>query len=463
MQDNIVPDAPASRFQKILKGFVGMGALFFATVIASSASAVQVSTDNRGDALIIPVFTTKNGLATLISVTDTDRRIDDSQAVKVNFRDRLGDSILSVNVYLTDGAAWIASLSAENQSLVIGFPGQECTLGGGAGAVSPLSKIEAGKNIGFVEVISMGYIEDGTLNGYADSGDCKKLGQEWNQGDWSRAPNSGMGEPPATLRVSTSIINVEDGTLYSIPAFVLSQFSDIPQHHLPSASMPNLGSVHDAGTSEGATASHVCTEDGCRTDTWANPADAVSAVLMVQELVSEFVVDPDVDGATELLITYPTRYLYPADSGIHESEIKLLTTNRNGGVHPPSAYCPEPGYFGCQYNFSFSQQRSVEVIDMSARYDDRDTIIPSRILGIPGEVVVYRDSVPEAGTVRIGFANRGLELVSNEGRHFHGKPVIGFILQEYVNGELRDSEGKKVRSNYGNALPYTRTRRITND
>ncbi len=75
-------------------------AILAATLVQiSPANSVQLDPGHRGQALVVPLFITRSGFATTLTIMTTE----DSgyyQALKVNFRDHDGDLLKSVNIYL---------------------------------------------------------------------------------------------------------------------------------------------------------------------------------------------------------------------------------------------------------------------------------------------------------------------------------------------------------------------------
>ena len=78
----------------------------------------------------------------------------------------------------------------------------------------------------------------------------------------------------------------------------------------------------------------------------------------------------------------------------------------------------------------------------------------SYIAFFPDETV---STIPDAGSVWIGFEVPIPEaLRSLSGRTYLGVPVIGFVIQQFTNGYLQDSNGDSIRANYGNAFELSR-------
>lgn len=442
---------------------VVIASVFLLSVIGHSESrAVSLSPNHKGEALILPVFSTAGGLSTLVTVMNVDTMHGRPPvAVKVTFRDRAGSRLLSVNAYVTGGGSWVSSLSPSSGGTQLELPGPLCTLAQGEAGVIPVTSVEFEAQVGYIEILELGRLTGFTGSEAAQDGECLELADVWNSGGWSEDGNTDIGPPFDELRASASIIDVERGTMYSFVAAALAEFSDIPQHTSPGSELPDLTSAHDAGTDSEATTSRNCEGGVCLEETWARPKDAVSAALLAYEVEAEFVIEEEIRAGTEFVFTYPMRPYYDAEEAFSTFDIALLTTDRIGQAYPIPDPCnpPIPGEFPCERSWEVPQDQALEVIDFSQPRANEGTVAPSGILGIQEEVVVFKELLPEAGAAKAGFRNLGSEFVSNEGTSYRGVPAVSVALQEYVNGTLRDDGGNRIRANYGNAFPVTRTSR----
>jgi hypothetical protein len=132
----------------------------------TTGRALAVNPDGIGHILVIPYFTTQNGNATLISLTNTDTANNPAlggfraKAVKVRFRGASNsDDIFDFQVFLSPGDVWTANISkgADGRS-VMNTQDKSCTLPASVNqpfVVDRLPGDAAAKNAGTLE----GYIE----------------------------------------------------------------------------------------------------------------------------------------------------------------------------------------------------------------------------------------------------------------------------------------------------------------
>lgn len=433
--------------------FVGLSLL-----ISSPVSAVMLSSDEQGQVLIFPYFGTLGGNSTVLSISSQNTG---PKALKVHFRDRQGEVAQTFNLYLEGRGSWVAALSQVDGETVLTLPDASCVVpklddGFGSTTVALTS--------GYLEVIEMGTISDSGIQTLIENFDCDALNALWvENSQWANEPSFGLTPPRGDLRGTGSLINIERGTMYSFVATALTQFSDIQQHSAPDEPLPNLTSGHDAGTDNGATTSVVCDEGKCIEDTWERPVDAVAAAIMAHEFYGEFSTEESIGALTEVVLTYPLQSFYSDENNFPLGNPQTLIEihDRNGEEDPG-------GGFGCiplidSFCAGTWSKRSNAGIDLLSFYDsaaDEGSEKVSKILGesytafFPDETV---STIPDTGSVWIGFEVPIPEaLRSLSGRTYLGVPVIGFVIQQFTNGYLQDSNGDSIRANYGNAFELSR-------
>lgn len=436
-----------------LSVFLGMAA------IVPAAKAVNLSPDNQGEALILPIFTTRSGFDTLISVTNTHTGIP--RAMKVRFRDRDGAELASLNVYLERRDTWTAALSESGGGTIINFPDDSCALMNQGGQPEILSALSFPEKEGFVEIFEMGVLVT-SPEGISDIRDCERLRTRWTEGKWSIDPDEDLNEPTGTLRASASLINVERGTMYSVVATALAGFSDIPQHTLPGDPAPNLATAHDAGTDAGTTTSRVCDQQDCYEDQWARPIDAVSAALTAFEVTGEFVIEPEIGASTEWVVIVPTRHYYDEEEPLSITRVNIFVVDRQGKGQSHPCFLPTRPW-ECETSYWFDLFRSLETFSFNHDVLELGSVVPSAILGMPHEVhfPTHEHPLPTAGYARIGLNSPFRSLQSIDGTHYSGVPFVAIVLQEYVNGVLVGQDNVSQRANYSNAFITSRKNRIS--
>lgn len=444
---------------RLLGGLAALAVFLGVAALVPAAKAVNLSPDNQGEALILPIFTTRNGFDTLISVTNTHTGIP--RAMKVRFRDRDGAELASLNVYLERRDTWTAALSGSGGETVVNFPDDSCALIDQGGGPEILSDLSFAEREGFVEIFEMGVLVP-SPEGLSDIRDCERLHTRWTEGEWSIDPDDSVSEPTGALRASASLINVERGTMYSVVATALAGFSDIPQHSLPSDPAPNLATVHDAGTDTGTTTSRVCDQEDCFEDQWARPIDAVSAALTAYEVTGEFVIEPEIGASTEWVVIVPTRHYYDEEEPLSVTRVNMFVIDRqgNGQAHP--CFLPTRPW-ECETSYWFDLFRSVETLSFNHEVSQLGSVVPSAILGMPHEVhfPTPEHPLPTAGYARIGLDSPFRSLQSIDGTHYSGVPFIAIVLQEYINGVLVGQDNVPQRANYSNAFITSRKNRIS--
>jgi hypothetical protein len=425
--------------------------------------AVSVNEGGYGQALIFPFFSAAQGNMSLITIANdlptSPSSIPLPTAVKIRLLGSAdGVELFSFNVYLGQGDAWVAAIHTADGQALVSSPHQACVLSAsdqGLPVIIP-------QDIGSIEIIQMASVTDEDLAQAINERECATIQARWTEGPWNDTPATDLVPPTAGLRGSLILIHVDKGTSYSVPALALADFSDIVQHSDPADEMPNLSSVHDAGTDTGlGTTSSVCLHGECIEDQWASPADAVSAVLTARELHGEFVIEEGLAAESEWIVAYPTRRYSDTTPDADQQQVSLLLRDRDGKEAMPQPCVPEdPSPYACQSSYHLSHTELLEVASFGEHEDDFAQAAVSAILGMDFHVDFPSQNsapVPPSGTARLGFHGA---LASMSGRIYLGAPVVGYGLQEYTNAFLSGESGQTQRANYGVALPLSRVIRI---
>jgi hypothetical protein len=91
---------------------VGTGQPSATTLGQTTATQIRVESRGTGHGLIVPYYTTQNQTATLLNVTNTD--LENGKVVKLRIRGAAnGDELLSMQILLSPGDVWTASLSSD--------------------------------------------------------------------------------------------------------------------------------------------------------------------------------------------------------------------------------------------------------------------------------------------------------------------------------------------------------------
>jgi len=341
----------------VLAGLAG------AAGIAGTAQAVNLNPDGLGQVLIYPYYTVNGGNDTLLSVVNTS---GDAKAVKVRFKEGFNSrEVLDFNMYMSAYDVWVAAIVDDAGTPTLLVPDTTCTVpylyeqdsdGDGVGEQEFLPYDYSGKNSdggptgiaraaeGYFEMIEMGTLTNdseeyskGALvrlgsadaathvidaNGVQAPEDCEQLVDNWTtnpDGMWiddgkgsnGKEANIDIHRNSGGLFGGAAIINVGRGTMFSYDAKAIQGFDkasgdDVHLHVRPGTSSPNLNS----GDQKTATVFFGVPTNDVYTATYQRPVDAISAVFMHEYSMNEFNIEPNLNAASEWVITFPTKNWY---------------------------------------------------------------------------------------------------------------------------------------------------------
>ena len=294
-------------------------------------------------------------------------------------------------------------------------------------------------------------------------------------------------QPGGGLFGGMSLINVLSGDDYTQDAVALDNYS-ILQIYAPSGSIdPNL-------TQAIPQVSQVLANNSVYTSIWnitttfpivAASTDPVSAVLMHDQIMNEFVLDTGTKSGTDWVVTMPTKRFY-INLGTGNAP-KLFHRNFNktaGSCDDVSLGLFDREEFVSPTSFSPPPPTQTNALCWEANVL---TFNNSHLLGSQNET-----NIPTA--FQNGWLNLGFPLVSGGAqrapaaqprRHddhqpsggstsgasvtYFGLPVIGFAVQNFVNGQLTGTSGpaQLIQSSYGGNFVQkstsTRRRRLASN
>ena len=312
------------------------------TLAATGADAVHLSTNGTGQVLIFPYYTVRNGYATLVNVTNTQ---NNTKAIKVRFLEGMnGREVSNFNLFLAPNDTWTGAVVETANGARIITNDNSCVTP--SDFFTEARKVQGGQSTneffnftfrqdapaftsldrtreGYFEIVEMGVI-DATLSptaaqltGYVKpdvftnpSSNCAALDSFDSFASPSapiRFPNIGaalIAPPRGGLKGRASLINAATGANYSFSPTALDAWS---------SQVAYAGSGTSTGTrlSDAAPAtSMVTTPAGVVTARWATGRDAVSAALMRESLMNEFVLDVATASQTDWIVTAPTKPFY---------------------------------------------------------------------------------------------------------------------------------------------------------
>ncbi|MDZ7791293.1 MAG: hypothetical protein U5L08_12540 [Xanthomonadales bacterium] len=483
----------------VLAGLTGVAGM------ASVANAVNVNPDGLGQVLLYPYYSARGGNDTYISIVNTSDR---AKAVKIRFIEALNSrEVLDFNIYMSAYDVWAAGITQnEAGGGKIAFSDTTCTAPyllesqGGEVDFSTLVLNDGGPDgpdrtlSGYVEVLEMGNLTGAAaaaathtsagvppVSGTTEQRTCGALLERWigagfanGTGEWIADDEFELEAPTGGLFGAGAIINVAKGTMFGYNATAIDGFWEdgVIAHTEPRSLFPSL--------QEGDTQSTVFVNGAVSNETWSTGTDAMNHVLAYEKLMNEYMVIDDVDGATEWVVTFPTKRFHTDAStsgayvpaGSPESpftttwtddfpysceEVDLRVWDREeqtpgadtGGIGISPSETPEDDVF--------ELCREANVIRFA-----NDGSLPdmAEISGEPSpEVTAFSQhgyinfdlpSSFEAGWAQFDFSNRFSNPSLSSGNSAVGLPAIGFAAQTYTNGFLEGG----VLANYGASFDH---------
>jgi len=306
----------------------GLGAVGF----AGTASAVNLAQDGLGSVLLYPYYTVRadgggNSTAfydTLISVVNTTTSF---KAVKVRFLEgKRSAEVLDFNLFLSPRDVWTGAITRTSDGARLVSSDNSCVVPTGLFSTAASNTLNHFKNFiyagtpadgggttldrareGHFEMLEMAVFTAAAATAAAlhNSAGVPANCAFFQNNDQTPA-NLGLVPPSGGLAGGSSLINVQAGSDYSYDATALTNWSTITQYSRAGSLTPNLSSG-DVVTST------VFRPDGSIvTATWANGRDAVSATLMAQTVINEFVLETGTSSGTDWVVTFPTKFAYIA-------------------------------------------------------------------------------------------------------------------------------------------------------
>ncbi len=498
-------------YAALLSAFGGLGAV-------GTASAVQVNPAGIGQALIYPYYTVRTAgrgaYNTYLSVVNTTVS---TKAVKVRFREgKNSKPVLDFNLYLSPFDVWAAAvvpasesdptagaklITADTSCTTPAYKGNESafvfsnaafTNADGTSTDGETTSIDRTSE-GHFEIIEMGDVTGTITTGLVHRNgvpvNCGVLGVLTTSDTRVRGASGG-------LTGSGMLINVNNGTAFSYNAVALDDFATgVNLWSKPGSTLPDLGSASPR-------VSVVLTREGMVTSDWSNSpvsADPVSAVLMHDNLINEFVLDTATFSGTDWVMTFPTKYAYVANDVVigqkrvnsaaqrpfqqnfwtggacdaivvtpFDREGKGITLDVVVGLPPP----PPPPVSLCWAANVMTFENSFGV--PSDLLGSRNRVLAASRRWVSGEVIskwgfqngwanvsffgvsayptAHRISAPLGASTRLN--SRG-EIVRDDGVYF-GLPAVGFMVQDFINGNLQVG-GTSTLSNYGGLFEHKST------
>jgi len=432
--------------------------------VASVGNAVHVNPEGTGQVLIYPYYSLHEGLNTTYSVVNTT---DAVKAIKVRFLEGQNSrEVLDFNVYLSEYDVWtgvIGPYTATSAVNSLGFnhTGEDS----GAHASSDNScaprlnktlqeflPYEIDKDApnndlvrsreGHFEVLEMGEVIGAHAAAATHGSDgvpanCGFLTNSWNAGAWALNPSTDMEPATGGLFGAASIVGVEEGFNVSYDAVALQDFWPVGSfnHTNPGSLSPNIA--------DGDTNSIVFNDGAALSSSWLSGAQAVSAVFMRDEIYNEYNFEADVNGMSQWVITFPTKYFHvnvpaviPPFTQLWDGEKACETftidvwdreeqfDTTEGGISPPP-----PG--GTNPTFCY-EANTLEFRAPGAPVGSANVMGANNLTSIQGV-----SGGTENGWARINFKNAANVMIPVTGTPYTGLPVAGFMIQRFTNNNAQ--------------------------
>lgn len=445
---------------------------------ASTASAVSLSTERTGQVLVYPYYTVNAGQQSTLTLTNHTQA---TKAVKLMIREGVsGEAAFVLNVYLSSHDTWTGTLGQLDGGPILISNDISCTvpsldadtlpsLPDGRHYLRPngthLSS-NAVPDEGYIVAIEMAELT-GTSAVFAREHrnddlepvprDCGKLAAAWQSGGyWLGNPNTDTSVPAGGLSGTMTILNSSKGTVFRTDATALKHFRVAAMNTAGDATHPDLSdALSDAGT--GVASAEIRLGDKIiQSDYPADRAiDAVTAVLMTQQLTPSVDFRYYLGARTALVVSMPTKRFYATDTD-HPippfGQDTLLERSAQGTLCPLISI---GGYDRDGYDmhvviptnpFPHSQLDPDEIpkpcyaTTVLALWPDRDTSVLHSLLrtmthypkGV-GFIDLYLNYYNPYCTNTVCKGHHNLMRPDLQDRQYYGLPVVGFSATGYIN------------------------------
>jgi hypothetical protein len=472
--------------KSLYAALAGLGALSG----MGAAEAVNLAPEGLGQALIYPYYTVRNGAQgfaynTLLSVVNTTAS---AKAVKVRFLEgKNSKEVLDFNLFLSHHDVWTAVVKPTPNGAGVASDDQSCILPqqlpptsavvpqpfvnfaySSDGADSSLDRTREG----YVEILEMATFFDNStttfLVTHGANQDCAANSDAQAAIDAANANFVTGG-----LFGGLTLINVFDGSAYSQDATALDNVFDGQVYN-------NAGDIGPTLNDVSPSVSVVIANGAAWVTDWSvttRPIDAVSAVLMHNAVMNEYVTDPTLEANTDWVVTMPTKNQY-VKSGTGTA-IPPFQRNFNGtkgacdditidfwdreekkNSSPGGFSPPQPGVTAALcWEANVITFKSAGVLG-STNSNFLDVNSKGFINGWARLSFIYTNAKLIGGnTAEIGLVNGVNFGTSGPSSTYSGLPVVGFAVVSYNNNVIVVN-GKNVQSTYGADFAHRTTTAI---
>jgi hypothetical protein len=453
------------------------------------AAAVYLSGSGMGQALIYPYYTVRstegNAFNTYISIGNADAG---GKALRVRFREaRNGREVLGFNLFLQPGAVWAAALVPGPNGARLLTRDPTCSipdfnvLTGSPAYLDLGTALFTGANAD-----GMGESEDRVREGYVEVLEMASLPASFSSGTACGSATGGVllsqaSAPSGYLYGSLTVINVQSGLDFTVPADALAQLATAAYYRAPSDPYP------DFTASEVSRVASFTLDNKLYRIEMPTGVGAVEAALVRSSIVNEIALDPVTASATDWVVTLPTRRFHAA--GIASpwfaaaldprgGDMALVGTyrSRNGAnaiIEPNCGFLCPPN----TYELTVRAPWAVTVLGFSSVSGSRPTG-GAGITAALGSTNGWNIGLPNAGSgggaswrffnmwdgtprASVNAVTTRLSdgVVANERISLEGLPVVGFMARTLRNGAIPCTAGT-CQGNYGGSISHRLRRSI---
>lgn len=502
-----------------------LSAAVVAAMGVGSAQAVNLGQNGLGEVGIVPYYTVRGDNETLLSVTNTT---DQYKAIKIRFREAWNSrEVYDFNLFLSPKDVWTVKVTqnaAGNAALELSSD-TSCT----APDLTTLdpsllsfidfeySGLDDGPNDldrvneGYIEVIEMaealnagGFIglkndsylgtwwdQDGDGVNDANHGtdgkpdNCAGFTEAFAQG-WDEAGldatmdyNRDLAEPTGGLKVEANIINVVDGYEFAVPVTHLEAWSNITRFYGTGTLNPRLSQatpaasvvmLNDNWDQQPTVYVDNWDADGVAPSTTLEGAAAVSAPLMVTNVINSFTANPAVEGGTDIVVTFPTKSFF-----VDEREVvapvapftNLFTIADDAADSDADGY-GDPNEHACEATRTRVWSREEQTFDqgiLPSPYPPEagvELCFEANVLSMGSSSDVMNSVSPihqtlstnnfANGWVDINLDTEGHEMVAPSGNAYQGLPAISFRASVIKRGSAAANYATSVPASYNRAI-----------
>ena len=480
--------------KSLYAALAGLGALSG----MGAAEAVNLAPEGLGQVLIYPYYTVRNGAQgfaynTLLSVVNTTAS---AKAVKVRFLEgKDSKEVLDFNLFLSKYDVWTAVVKPTVDGAGVASDDNSCILPqqlpktsdpvpqrfvnyaySSDGADSSLDRTREG----YVEILEMATFYDNAtttfivthVNGVPGefSYTCADNSDEQAASDASFSNLVTGG-----LFGGLTLINVFDGSAYSQDATALDHVFETGNQY------NNAGDVGPTLNNADPPTSVVIANGAAYVTDWSitgRGVDAVSAVLMHNAAMNEYVTDPSVQGNTDWVVTMPTKNQYvkvgtgsatpPFQRNFNGTKgacdditIDFWDREEKKNSSPGGFSPPQPGVTAALcWEANVITFKSAGVLG-STNSNFLDVNSKGFVNGWAQLRFIYTNALLIGGTSQeVGLVNGVNAILSAPAATYSGLPVVGFAVVSYNNNVIVVN-GKNVQSTYGADFAHRTTTSIT--